>query len=259
MNAGAAALFRDEADRVPTMNDTPGFNPAGNVNEPDWGVELFQAGLEFADNPEPRCPCVLLLDTSRSMSGDPINALNQGLRAFRDELLKDTLARQRVELAIITFGGSVQVVQNFVTVDGFTPPLLMAGGQTPMGTGVLQTLDLIDARKVQYKANGIVYYRPWVFMITDGAPKGEPLEVTKQAVQRIKAEEAAKKVAFFAVGVEGANMKLLAKMSTRQPLKLRGLRFVDMFVWLSKSAERVAHSREGDQVALPPVDWGTIV
>jgi uncharacterized protein YegL len=233
--------------------------PTGNANNVDWGVELFQAGLEFADNPEPRCPCVLLLDTSKSMSGEPITALNNGLKVFRDELLKDSLARQRVEIAIVTFGGSVQVVQNFVTVDSFVPPLLQPRGQTPMGTGIMQALDLIDARKIQYKANGIVYYRPWLFLITDGAPKGEPLDVTKQAVGRIKAEEAAKKVAFFAVGVEGANMKLLSKISSRPPLKLRGLKFVDMFVWLSKSAERVAHSREGDQVALPPVDWGTIV
>jgi uncharacterized protein YegL len=164
-----------------------------------------------------------------------------------------------VEVAIVTFGGSVQVVQNFVTVDSFVPPMLQPRGQTPMGTGIMQALDLIDARKIQYKANGIVYYRPWLFLITDGAPKGELLDVTKQAVGRIKAEEAAKKVAFFAVGVEGANMKLLSKISSRPPLKLRGLKFVDMFVWLSKSAERVAHSREGDQVALPPVDWGTIV
>ncbi len=241
------------------MSDTPGLNEVANVNEPDWGVELFQAGLEFADNPEPRCPCVLLLDTSKSMSGEPIQALNEGLRTFREELLKDTLARQRVEVAIVTFGGSVQVVQNFVTVDSFDPPVLQASGQTPMGSAVLQALDLIDARKLQYRANGIVYYRPWVFMITDGAPKGESLEVTRQAVQRIKTAEAEKKVAFFSVGVEGANMKLLSKLSTRQPMKLRGLKFVEMFVWLSKSAERVAHSREGEQVALPPVDWGTIV
>src|SRR5438105_12327290 len=137
---------------------SPGTNQTGN--EVDWGVELFQAGLEFADNPEPRCPCVLLVDTSKSMSGEPIAALNNGLRAFREELLKDTLARQRVEVAIVSFGGSVQVLQNFVTVDSFTPPSLQPHGQTPMGTGIMQALDLIDARKIQYKANGIVYYRP---------------------------------------------------------------------------------------------------
>jgi uncharacterized protein YegL len=228
------------------------------MSDQDWGEQLFQAGLEFAENPEPRCPCVLLLDTSKSMANQPINALNQGLQVFREELLKDPLARQRVEIAIITFGGKVEVTQSFVTVDSFTPPLLQAHGQTPMGTAILRALDLLDARKTQYQTNGIAYYRPWVFLITDGAPKGEDLEVTRKAIQRLRADEAAKKVVFFAVGVEGANMKLLGKIGTRQPLKLKGLKFVEMFVWLSKSTERVAHSREGEQVALPPVDWGTV-
>jgi len=51
---------------------------------------------EFADNPEPRCPCVLLLDTSGSMEGDSINALNAGLVTFREELGKDEQALLRV-------------------------------------------------------------------------------------------------------------------------------------------------------------------
>jgi uncharacterized protein with von Willebrand factor type A (vWA) domain len=34
-------------------------------------------GVEFAENPEPRCPCVLLLDTSNSMSGKRIDELNK--------------------------------------------------------------------------------------------------------------------------------------------------------------------------------------
>lgn len=241
------------------MSNTVGPDANNQNTTNDWGEQLFQAGLEFADNPEPRCPCVLLLDTSKSMAGERIDALNEGLRVFRDELMKDTLARQRVEVAIVTFGGSVQIIQNFVTIDNFPPPILEARGQTPMGTGIIQALDLIDARKSQYRANGVAYYRPWVFLITDGAPQGEPLETTREAVNRIKADEGAKKVVFFAVGVEGANMKLLSKISVRQPLKLRGMRFVDMFVWLSKSTERIAHSREGEQVALPPVDWGNIV
>jgi uncharacterized protein YegL len=238
--------------------DSTNPTPPGSGDQ-DWGEQLFNNGLEFADNPEPRCPCILLLDTSKSMTGQPINALNLGLQVFRDELMKDTLARQRVEVAIVTFGGAVQVIQTFVTVDNFAPPTLEAQGQTPMGTGILTALDLLDARKQQYRTNGVAYYRPWVFMITDGTPKGEALEVTREAVQRVKAEEAAKKVVFFTVGVEGANFKLLSKISVRQPLKLKGLRFVDMFVWLSKSTERIAHSREGEQVALPPVDWGSIV
>jgi Mg-chelatase subunit ChlD len=60
---------------------------------------------EFAENPEPRCPCVLLLDTSGSMQGDPIKALNQGLQAFKDDLMRDPLASRRVELAVVTGRG----------------------------------------------------------------------------------------------------------------------------------------------------------
>src|SRR5438046_10706326 len=78
---------------------------AETKQDQDWGEQLFLAGLEFADNPEPRCPCVLLLDTSQSMAGERITALNDGLQGFRQELLKDLLARQRVEDTIMTFGG----------------------------------------------------------------------------------------------------------------------------------------------------------
>ena len=50
--------------------------------------------VEFAENPEPRCPCVLLLDTSASMTGTPIQALNDGLETFRDNLITDDLAKK---------------------------------------------------------------------------------------------------------------------------------------------------------------------
>jgi uncharacterized protein YegL len=237
------------------MASTPDANAkAGD----DWGEALFQAGLEFADNPEPRCPCVLLVDTSGSMKGERIAALNEGLRAFRDELCGDALARRRVEVAIITFGGEVRVVQEFVTVDDFEPPVLQPAGLTPMGAAIGQALDLLDVRKGQYKVNGVAYYRPWIFLITDGAPEGEAAEVIARAAQRIQAEETAKRVAFFCVGVEGANLERLAEIAPRPPVRLDGLRFVDMFIWLSRSTQQVAHSRVGDQVALPPVDWGTV-
>jgi uncharacterized protein YegL len=236
------------------MTRIPDLEPSGE----DWGEQLFQAGLEFADNPEPRCPCVLLLDTSGSMRGERIAALNAGLRTFRDEVCKDALAQRRVEVAVIAFGGDVRVLQDFVTVADFQPPLLQPAGLTPMGGAIQQALDLLDVRKGQYKTNGVAYYRPWIFLITDGAPEGEPPAAIAEAGRRVRAEETAKRVAFFAVGVEGADMAQLAELTPRPPLRLQGLRFVDLFVWLSRSAQQVAHSRVGDQVALPPVDWGTV-
>lgn len=220
-------------------------------------VNLEEA-VEFAENPEPRCPCVLLLDTSGSMKGEPIDALNKGLQAFKTDLGKDPLAARRVEIAVVTFDNEIKVVQDFVTVDNFNPPVLDAQGQTFMGGGIQKALDLVQARKTQYRANGVAYYRPWVFMITDGEPQGEPENVVQNAVQRLKKEESEKRVAFFAVGVEDANMQRLKEMVVRAPVKLVGLNFVEMFVWLSRSMEKVAQSRTDEQVALPPPGWAAV-
>ena len=124
---------------------------------------------EFADNPEPRCPCLLLLDTSESMEGGPINELNRGLSVFRQELANDPLAMKRVEIGLVTFG-PVHLVSDFQTPDLFTPPVLNGAGDTPMGAAIAGGLEMVRQRKQAYKANGIPYYRPWIFMITDGAP-----------------------------------------------------------------------------------------
>ncbi len=213
--------------------------------------------IEFAENPEPRCPCVLLLDTSGSMSGLPIDALNTGLQTFKSNLANDSLASRRVEVAIVTFDSTVEVVQDFVTADQFNPPRLVTGGSTSMAEGINKSLDLIDARKAQYRNNGVSYYRPWVFMITDGAPTDETVLI-QQAAQRVKDAERNKRVAFFAVGVEGANLERLKEFSDRAPLKLAGLNFQELFVWLSASMQRVSQSKPDEQVALPPPGWAAV-
>ena len=211
--------------------------------------------VEFATNPEPRCACVLLLDVSGSMSGRPIAALNEGLQAFAADLATDPLASQRVEVAIVTFGGEVTVVQDFVTASAFEPRQLRSTGGTPMGAAITKAISMVDARKQQYRENGIVYYRPWVFLITDG----EPTDKWQEAAAAVRAAEEANGLAFFAVGVEGANIDTLSKIAVRAPLKLEGLKFVELFVWLSRSQRAVSTSKPGDQTALPTVDGWAVV
>ena len=220
-------------------------------------IRLDEA-VEFAENPEPRCPCVLLLDTSGSMQGAPINALNEGLRTFKDDLIKNSLASRRVEVAVVTFDCDINVVQDFVTAEEFEPPTLTAQGLTHIGAAIHKALDITQTRKAQYRANGVAYYRPWIFMITDGEPQGEKEGVVEQVAQRLKDEEANKRVAFFTVGVDNANMTSLSQISVRAPIKLKGLNFTEVFLWLSASMSAVSHSKLDEQVALPPVGWGAI-
>lgn len=217
----------------------------------------LEEAVEFAENPEPRCPCVLLLDTSASMSGPRIAALNEGLRTFKQSLAKDPLASRRVEAAVVTFDSQVQVKQDFITADRFEPPMIQdLGPATNLCAGVSTALDLVQNRKVMYRKNGIAYYRPWVFLITDGE-SNEPADYVQRIAQRVKDEEAAKRVSFFAVGVEDANLGQLAKISVREPVRLNGLDFNGMFVWLSASMQRVSGARTDEQVPLQPVGWGT--
>ncbi len=59
---------------------------------------------EFVENQETRCPVVLLLDTSGSMQGEPIKALNDGIKTFQEDVMRDIQATLSVETAIVTFG-----------------------------------------------------------------------------------------------------------------------------------------------------------
>jgi uncharacterized protein YegL len=214
------------------------------------------AAAEFAENPEPRCPCVLLLDTSGSMQGDPIEEMNSGIQGFREELFSDSLSMKRVEIAVVTFG-PVNVIQNFTTADQFRLPRLEAAGDTPLGAAVSRGLGLLKQRKEILRANGIKLFRPWIFLITDG----EPTDNWSHLPQLIRAGEESKSFSFFALGVAKADFNVLKQIAVREPMKLSGVRFKEFFLWLSASLKNVSRSNPGDSVPIPdykPYGWSEV-
>jgi uncharacterized protein YegL len=197
-----------------------------------------------------RLLCALLLDTSGSMNGVKIASLNIALSAFADELHANAIARDAAEVAIITFGG-VQTIEKFVPAASFRPPTLIADGGTPMGTAIRSAIQLIDERKATLRATGIAYYRPMIFLITDGSPTDD-VSVATAAIREGEASNSF----IFAIGTEGADMTVLARITVRRPLTLQDLSYSKLFAWLSKSIADVVQSEPGQAVALPPIDWG---
>jgi uncharacterized protein YegL len=218
-------------------------------------------GIQHSDFPnyDPRCPSILVLDVSASMTGRPIIEVQDALAQYIDELATDSLAKRRVEIAVVSFGGTVQVLNNFSTPDNVAAPTLKATGDTPMGEALVTALDLLKTRKSELASQGIQQYRAWVILITDGAPTDENLPAWAEAVAKIREGEQNKSFLFFAVGVGGANMEKLKELcSERPPMLLNGLQFRALFQWLSASQKAIPKSNPGDKLALPPVDWGTI-
>jgi uncharacterized protein YegL len=213
------------------------------------------SGLGFADNPEPRCPCVLILDKSGSMAGSKIAQLNEAVRFFQQELMGDDLAKLRVEVAVVSFG-PLTVDAQFSAPVQFIPPNLEASGDTPMGAAVMRAIDMVNERKKEYRTNGISFYRPWLVLMTDGAPT----DSIAAAAAAIREGEAAKKFAFFAVGVDQADMDQLKQLSVRPPLMMNGIKFREFFLWLSSSMKTVSHSTpQTEGLALPSTaGWASL-
>ncbi len=215
-------------------------------NEFEFEEEIKDEAL--LDNPEPRCPVVLLLDTSYSMQGMPINQLNEGVHALYAALKEDDLASVRVDLSVMSFGKNVEVMQDFATVSESEAPTLKVNGMTPMGEGITKALSRIEERKNEYRSAGISYYRPWLFVITDG----QPTDDTTEASNTLKASIEKKKVIFFGIGVQNANLDILKQISgsPERVFKLQGLNFKELFQWVSSSLSSVSSSRVGDKLKL---------
>ena len=246
---------------------------------------------DLVNNPTPRVPVVLCLDTSGSMGAveddgtcqstgktiyedghvwnivvggiSRISELQKGIQAFMDEIREDEIAQYSAEVCIVTFNSSAKCVEDFATVDRQSKlPELEAVGDTHMGEGVNLALDLLEKRKQEYKDKGVDYYQPWLVLMTDGEANGSESEL-QRAITRTCDMINNKKLTIFPIGIgPQAGMSTLEKFSPkRRPLRLQGLKFKEFFAWLSNSVSRTSQSMPGESVKLDTDairDWGKL-
>ena len=155
--------------------------------------------VEFADNANERTPCVLVLDCSGSMRGEPIKQLNAGLKALEKELKDDIDASSRVQLLIIkAFGKDEAVVSSdWIDAMNFEAPEMEAGGLTPLGKAMELALQKIEEQKCLYDSCGITSKRPWIFLISDGEPTDYDWEII---AEKCRYAQQNKKVVIHAAG-----------------------------------------------------------
>lgn len=235
---------------------------------------------DLVNNPTPRVPVCLCLDTSGSMGRviggevietgksefsdgkmwniveggvSAIDELKEGVNLFYDAIRKDEVAMFSAEICIITFGGnSPRLVEDFSNIERQPNlPQLIADGDTPMGEAVNLALDRLEIRKQEYKDKGVDYFQPWLVLMTDGAPNGSPQELERSVV-RTQELVNSKKLTVFPIGIgDEADMEALGKFSPKRvPLKLKGVNFKEFFQWLSQSVSRTSQSMPGENTIL---------
>lgn len=230
-------------------------------------TNIIRRQQDLIENPSARIPVCLCLDVSASMSGEPIDELNKGVKLFYDAIREDELACYAAEIAVVTFGengGEAACRSDFAGVHITPePPVLVAHGSTPLGEGVNMALDMLETRKQEYRDKGVDYYQPWLVLMTDGNPNGDPAAL-ERAVARATELAGKKNLTVFplAIGLN-ADTKLLERFAGENGvMRLNGLNFRDFFSWLSRSVSAVSVSMPGEFVA-PDLEgirgWGELL
>jgi len=119
-----------------------------------------------------RLPVFILIDSSTSMKGDAINAVNSGLKALIQDLRKDPFALETVFLSVISFNTLAFIVRPFEDILNNVYVSIEAKGQSNFGLGLQMLMDemKVNIKKATNETKGD--WRPLVFFMTDGRPGG---------------------------------------------------------------------------------------
>lgn len=198
--------------------------------------------------------CVLLLDTSDSMNyptqNPSIDRLNEAVQDFVAQAGADKVSGNTIDVAIVEFNSTVNVISDFEAITQLKVPKLYASGCTCMGKALLKAEELAKRRTREYQLLGTDAWIPWIIMFTDG----EPTDEMEKAIKMLKEEEAKGKyghMQLWIIATEGANLQT-CKALTRRVIQMKDHDYGTIFDWTRESLALMSVSRPG-QLKMPDV------
>ena len=117
-----------------------------------------------------RLPVYLLIDTSGSMYGEPIEAVKNGIKTLLESLRSDPYALETAHISIITFNSTAQQILPLTELSKIQEPTIEASGCTAMGGALELLAQKMDSEITKTTADVKGDWKPLVFILTDGAP-----------------------------------------------------------------------------------------
>lgn len=169
--------------------------------------------MESRANGQQVLPFYLVCDESGSMSGAPINAINQALPELHNEIGSNPVVADKTQFAIIGFSDDAQVLLPLSDLSQVAQlPVLQTYGMTSYASAFRLLKTTIDADVARLKAAGNRVYRPVVFFLTDGFPNhGEQWE---QAYDALVDKSNPIRPHIVAFGIGSANDSVITAVAT---------------------------------------------
>ncbi|MFH0782127.1 MAG: VWA domain-containing protein [Pseudomonadota bacterium] len=206
-----------------------------------------------------RLPVYLLLDTSGSMSGEPIEAVRQCMKGLLSELRNDPHSIETAYLSVITFASSAQQVVPLTELIAFQEPNLNASGSTSLGDALNLLEKCMDREVAKSSTSQKGDWKPLVFLLTDG----QPTDSWEAAADRIKKKRGCN---FIACAAGHGADEFMLKRITEAVVKINNLNPGDLgafFKWVSSSIKMTSQSvtqvAADGPISLPPAPPGIII
>lgn len=209
-----------------------------------------------------RLPVYLVLDTSGSMSGEPIQAVKNGVQMLVSSLRQDPQALETAFLSVITFDSAAHELVPLTDLPSFQAPNITATGVTAMGEALSLVAECAKRDVVKASATQKADWRPMVFIMSDGVPTDD----FEKGLARFKQE---KWGAVVACAVNDADVSILQRIAPESVVQLDTSDSASMsafFKWVTASiglsSKSVQNGKEVEglnQLPPPPPEIQVVV